>query len=253
MRSFLSAISFLTIIPVPHRYAVERTNLSKTSIFFPVVGLLIGLFVSGIGYLLYHIFPAQVATIFVVALLASASGALHLDGLADTCDGFLSARPRDKVLAIMRDSRVGTMGVVGIIFLVIIKWTSLANVSAGARWATIVLMPLTGRTALLVMMALLPYARSEGGLASAFLGHNGLKWWGVCIGIVLLVIISIMGFGKVGVIITATSLGVILVFCGYCYGKIGGYTGDTLGAICEISEVLPALMALVILRGGGAL
>ena len=252
MRSFLSAISFLTIIPVAHKYAIEQASLSKSSIFFPVVGLLIGIFVSGIGYLLYWIFPTQVAAIFVVALLAGASGGLHLDGLADTCDGFLSARPKEKVLAIMRDSRVGAMGVIGIVFLVITKWASLANMFAGVRWAALMLMPITGRTALVVMMALLPYARSEGGIVSLFLGHDVLKWWGVFIGVVLMVIISVAGFGRFGLVITATSLGGMLIFCAYCYRKIGGYTGDTLGAICEISEVLPALMALVITRGGAA-
>ena len=253
MRKFFCALSFLTIVPMPRSFDLGQEDLGRAILFFPIVGILVGLFTWGIGYLFYCVLPRQVAALGVVVVLAGASGALHLDGLADTCDGFLSGRPKDKTLAIMRDSRVGTMGVVGIIFLVLIKWISLANVVSHALWATIVLMPLCGRTSLLVMMSILPYARSEGGLATVFQGHKELKWSGVAIGAALMIAVSIFGFGKLGIIIVATLLGCMLLFSGYCYKRIGGYTGDTLGAICEVSEMLCPLIVLVVLRGGLAI
>ncbi len=253
MRAFLSALSFLTIMPMPARVNLDSASLGRSTVFFPLIGLLIGLFVMTVSHLLYYIFPPQVAALLVVGFLAGASGALHLDGLADTCDGFLSARPREKVLVIMRDSRIGTMGVAGIIFLVLGKWTSLRCIPTPAIWSTIVLMPVSGRTALLVMMAVLPYARAEGGLGTAFLGARDLKWLGVAIGTGLMVVFSVTGFGRLGVIVTATSLGFVLVFCALCYRRIGGYTGDTLGAICEMAELVPALIAVAVVHGGGCL
>lgn len=253
MRAFLSALSFLTILPMPHRVNLDSETLSRGTVFFPFIGLLIGLLVMSVGYLLYHVLPAQVAALLVVGLLAGASGALHLDGFADTCDGFLSARPRTEVLIIMRDSRIGTMGVAGIVFLVLGKWASLWNIPTPAVWPTIVLMPVSGRTALLLMMALLPYARKEGGLVSAFLAARSLKLVGVAVGIGLMVMFSVAGFGKLGIIVAAVLLGFVLLFCVICYRRIGGYTGDTLGAICEMAELVTSLIAVLMVKGGGPL
>ncbi len=251
MRSFLSALTFLTVVPVPSRFNLNPDDLGRSTVFFPFIGLVMGLFAAGMGHLLYYVLPSQMVALFLVFLLVGMSGALHLDGFADTCDGFLSTRPRDKVLSIMRDSRVGTMGVAGIIFLVLMKWVSLTSIPSSSRLFAIVLMPLTGRTALLAMMAALPYARSEGGLATAFLGNRTLKWVGVAIGIGFMIIVSSLGFGRFGIIIIAISLGATALFSAFCYTKIGGYTGDTLGAVCEICELFPALVAVVIFYGGG--
>jgi len=253
MRRFFCALSFLTIVPTPRTYRLEGEDLGKSTLCFPIVGILVGLFTWAVGYLFYCVVPRQVAALGIVVVLAGASGALHLDGLADTCDGLFSGRPRDKVLAIMRDSRLGTMGAVGIIFLVLIKWISLANLAGAALWATVVLMPLCGRTSLLVMMVLLPYARPGGGLATVFQGHKELKWSGLAMGAVLMIAVSILGFGKLGVIIVASLFGYMLVFSGYCYKRIGGYTGDTLGAVCEVSEMLCPLIVLIVVQGNPGL
>jgi len=251
MRSFLSALSFLTILPIPARLWGDETNLARGAIFFPIVGLFIGLVTTGIVYLGYKLLPGQLAALIAIGILIAFSGALHLDGFADTCDGFFSARSREQVLSIMSDSRVGTMAVVGIVWLVLMKWVTFSQVPAPQRWTILILMPLTGRTALLIMMALLPYARAEGGLATAFAGHGGLKCVGAGLGLTLMLILSCVGFGRYGLIITALSIGEIFLFCLWSYKRIGGYTGDTLGAVCEVSEVVPPLVAVILLHSGG--
>ncbi|RLB43713.1 MAG: adenosylcobinamide-GDP ribazoletransferase [Deltaproteobacteria bacterium] len=251
MKAFFSAMSFLTILPVPARLCQDQAELGRGTIFFPAIGLIIGLATAGTVYIIHIVLPGQLAALIAVGMLVAFSGALHLDGLADTCDGFLSSRPREQVLDIMRDSRVGTMAVAGIVWLILLKWVTLSHVPSPQRWVALILMPLTGRTALLIMMTLLPYARAEGGLVSAFAGHEWLKRFGIAIGVALMLLLSCVGFGRYGVIITVVSLGGILLFCYWSYDKIGGYTGDTLGAVCEVSEAFPTLVGVIVSYSGG--
>lgn len=250
MRSFFSALTFLTILPLPKRIVGDEETLSKGVIHFPVIGLLIGLGAVGLDHALTLILPIQLVSFLVVIFLLAVSGALHLDGFADTLDGFLSARPKEQVLAIMKDSHVGAMGVVGIVCLVLFKWISLTSVPVSARWATLLLIPLTGRTALLLMMCLLTYVRREGGLATVFSEHEGMKWAGAAMGVILILAIGFFGFRGKGLILGVSSVAGICLFCLWSYRKIGGYTGDTLGAVCEMSELFTPVLVIVFAGGG---
>ncbi len=121
--------------------------------------------------------PAQVSVWIAVLLLAALSGGLHLDGLADTADGLFSARSRERMLAIMKDSHIGTMGVLALVFAIGLKVAALSSLTLNARLAVLVLMPLAGRTAMVLMLTTLPYARPDGGLASIFLlKRSGGPW-----------------------------------------------------------------------------
>ncbi|MDH3347269.1 MAG: adenosylcobinamide-GDP ribazoletransferase, partial [Desulfobulbaceae bacterium] len=177
--------------------------------------------------------------VILVGTLAAWSGALHLDGLADTADGFFSSRPRERILEIMRDSHIGAMGVIALVLVLLLKISCLTTVETDLTWRAVLLMPLTGRCAILVMMAVLPYARSEGGLGMLFYGPaamlKALLW------LVLLIVFSWLVMGLSGIFAIMTALLITFLFCFYCKKIIGGATGDTLGAVCELAEAGVAL------------
>ncbi|MFP4028654.1 MAG: adenosylcobinamide-GDP ribazoletransferase [Candidatus Brocadiia bacterium] len=249
MKALLAAIRFLTVVPVPGSWTGEGQKLADSVPFFPAVGLLIGAAAAGVSYGLSFLLGPFPAAVVLTLFLAAASGALHLDGLSDTADGFFSSRPRERILEIMRDSRVGSMGVlaiVGILALKISCLTSLPDVSV--RWRILFLVPVAGRTALVIMIAILPYARPGGGLGTVFYrNHPGLA---VFVALFVLGGIGWGAFGWGGIVICEVTVAAILIFALYCRGKIGGATGDTLGAACEIAEMLVLLGGVVIYQIG---
>jgi adenosylcobinamide-GDP ribazoletransferase len=166
-----------------------------------------------------------------------------MDGLADTADGFFSARPRDKILEIMKDSRTGVMGVIAVVFVILLKFSLLISLALPYRFGIIMLMPLAGRCSLVIMMTALPYVRSEGGLATVFSsGKTSLNVLWVSAFLIFAGWIALQGIGLAACLISL--IGAVL-FSLYCFFKIGGYTGDTLGAMCEITEIVPALVAVI--------
>jgi adenosylcobinamide-GDP ribazoletransferase len=249
MRGFIAAIRFLTILPVPGKYGTGRDDLAASLPHFPLVGLLIGLPVGGLFYLIGPYMPQPVLVVLAVTVLLGVSKALHLDGVADCADGFFSSRPQERILEIMRDSRIGTMGVVALFLVLSFKIAALWSLPVDELWLLLILMPVAGRCSMPIMMALLPYARPEGGLATVFYEGNAVVealWAGV-----LLLIACWFFAGIVGLLIGFLTLITILLFCFFCKKMIGGATGDTLGAVCEISETAIAvfyasLMSLLI-------
>jgi len=247
MRTFLAALQFLTIVPVPSR-AVSPHHLEHAAWFFPLVGLLIGASAAALDFGLAHLLPAPPLSVLTVMALLGISGCFHLDGLADTADGFLSSRPRERILEIMKDSRSGPMAIAAVVCVLALKMTALAALPPERWWprgAAILLMALAGRCALVWEMAVLRYARPEGGLAAIFAKQRML--WPAAWALVILAAAGWLTLGRAGLLAAGAAVLVTLLFCLYCHRKIGGYTGDTLGAACEIAEVVPALM-LVALR-----
>jgi len=250
MRRFLAALQFLTIVPLPAGLHPDERALGGSLPFFPVVGLLTGAAVALADWGLGRLFPVGVTSVFTVILMIAASGALHIDGLADTADGFFSARPRERILAIMRDSRSGPMGVVAIVCVVALKIALVASVAGPWRWWVLLLTPVAGRCALLTNIALLPYARPEGGLVGVFHRRRSRlhALWALA---VLLAAGSLAGHVP-GMIAGGCAFIAGLLFAAYSFRRIGGLTGDTLGAACELTELAPALVAAAWLHGGGA-
>jgi adenosylcobinamide-GDP ribazoletransferase len=242
MKPFLTAIQFLTVIPFPKSFVVGEKELERCVPFFPVVGLLIGIIVAAVDYLIGIILPPFSASVITVIAMTGISGGLHMDGLADTADGFFSSRPREKVLEIMRDSRTGVMGVIAVVFVIVMKVSLLISLSLPYRFGIIMLMPLAGRCSLVMMMTAFSYVRSDGGLATAFV--RGKSWLSVLWSSVFLVVAGWIAAQWIGISVCLSSILIAALFSVYCFRKIGGYTGDTLGAICEITEIIPALAAI---------
>jgi len=242
MRGLLATVRFLTILPVPGRYGSEKTDLARSAPFFPVVGLLLGALAALVAWAVSLVELPMIAGAVVVVLLLGFSGCLHLDGLCDTADGLLSSRPRERALEIMKDSHVGTMGVVAVVCVLLMKFASLASLKPECLWPAVFLMPLAGRCAMVMHMALLPYVRSDG-LGSAFYGKR--RYVAAIEAVVVLSAACWLMFGAGGWIVAGVSIAVVVSLAVYFRLKIGGATGDTFGATCEIIEVVPALTLAV--------
>jgi adenosylcobinamide-GDP ribazoletransferase len=232
----VAAIRFLTILPIPGKLGHGEDGLAGSLVFFPLVGLALGIVASGTAFVLWTFLPPLLAAIFLTILLAGFSGGLHLDGLADTGDGFCSSRPREQILEIMRDSRIGAMGVFWLVMIFVVKIGGLVGLQLREAMTAALLMPLAGRCAIVMMMSILPYARKEGGLGKLF--YTGNLRFAAVGGLFLFSLISLLAAGSAGILIVFSVLLMLFFFSLICKRVIGGTTGDALGANCELSEAM---------------
>lgn len=235
MISFLLALQFLTIVPLKIKRVSDK-RIAGAMAYFPIIGLLLGLFLSAINALLLSLNFSPLATdIILVIILIIITGGMHLDGLADTSDALLSNKPKDQMLAIMRDPHIGVMGVLSLISIIILKVGLLSSISPGSKTIALLLMAVLSRWGAVWMTFIFPYAREEGKAKVFFRGIN------LSIFLLSLLTVSIFAFA----IWRIKGLLALLVIAGSIYlggkficGKISGITGDTLGAAIELSEIL---------------
>lgn len=226
---------------------LDGAAVGRASLLFPAVGLGVGGVQAGAALLLHQRLPAAVVAVLVVALGVLVTGALHLDGLADTADGFGGGRTREHALEIMRDHSVGTYGATAVALSIGLKIATLASIvplgGAGLRW--IVLAPALGRWAPVLLGRALPYARPGGGLGQAVTG-GGAGNLEVAGATAIAVAASPLLAGWNGAAAVAIAAAVVILFGAVCRRKLGGVTGDTLGASVELVEaaVLIAAVAL---------
>jgi len=239
MKPIIAAIRFLTILPLPGAYGSGEKDLASSVPFFPVVGLLAGAAALGVSWLLLRAFPPVPAALLLVAFLAAVSGGLHLDGLADTADAFLSSRRRERMLEIMKDSHMGVMACLALFFVLGLKVALFASLPPKLWLRAAFLAPVAGRCALVISMALLPYVRPKGGLGAAFYRNRPrLAAW---LAAAVLFAAAAWAAGLAGLIAAAGAIAIVFIFCAWSWRKIGGATGDTLGASCELAELAPPL------------
>jgi adenosylcobinamide-GDP ribazoletransferase len=228
MRNLISALQFITILPLGKAESFDPPKLIP---YFPLAGILLGLIVALFDWVAMRLWQPPVASLLDVILLAILTAAFHLDGLGDTADGLLGARPRDKALEIMKDSRIGTMGLVAILFTLALKWGGIANLNAH-RGILLIIIPAYARAGILFGMRYLPYGRAQGTGKPFFSEKIALThFWGLILPIGLSVII---GPGAIWLNLAFVIIvGLILFF----YKKrMGCITGDMLGAMVEITE-----------------
>jgi len=245
MKNFLIALQFLTIIPLRIKH-VEREDMSKSVVYFPLVGLLLGLILTGADRFLYFLnFEQFFINISLVVFLIALTGGLHLDGLADTVDAFLSRKNKEDMLKIMRDSRIGAMGVLGIISIVLLKISFLSSISVSSKTTALLLMCILSRWALVLSMFLFPYARQEG-KAKIFIHGTNLKVFAFSAIVTLFCVIL---FCKPqNLVIIAVIMPITFIIGRFITNRIGGITGDTLGASNELIEVVTLFSICVLER-----
>ena len=243
MRGFLAAFQFLTVLPMPGRSVFSDQDMGRSMAYYPLVGLCLGLVLVLARHVIGAVLPHPVVAILLVIVLAVITGGLHLDGFSDTIDGLRSGTGRDEVLKIMRDSRVGAFGAIGLACLLILKFTLLFETPDGILDRSLVLMGVVSRWTMVQTSYRSAYARPEGGLAKPFLESIGLTE--VLIATVLTLIAAGGLFGLRGWLIVGCNG---LLAHGIRYGfhrRLGGITGDILGATNETSEVFSMMLVLV--------
>jgi adenosylcobinamide-GDP ribazoletransferase len=241
MKSLALSVRFLTIIPLKSA-PLDDEAVRNSMISFPVAGLLIGLFALLVNLMVSWAYPVMISSVLVILFYALITGGLHLDGLADTFDGIASARPREKILEIMKDSRIGTMGVLSLIFVIVLKILFLSNVPASTRTLTILLLPVLSRWSMLIPIYYVRYARSEG-LGGSFSKAINKRAFIISTLITLFISVFLLRFSGI-ILMAVTALSTALISF-LINKKIDGFTGDTLGATCELNEVvILALMGM---------
>jgi adenosylcobinamide-GDP ribazoletransferase len=239
VKSFLAATAFLTRIPVGNFAAFEAADVAHSSGWFPLIGVLLGLVYGGAAGLIKGHLPFAVVAVLLVLLDTLATGGLHIDGLADTADGFGGGRSREEILRIMRDHAIGSYGGGALTLLVALKVTAYAALLKQSNWIpALILIPALGRWSILLLTATLPYARESASVVDG-MGTRSLAWGTVAMAAALIAARS----GRAW-IATAVVVAVTAAFGFYCRRRIGGITGDTLGANLELSESA-ALLAFI--------
>ena len=248
MRLFLIAFQFLTIVPLPVTVRCDEEDLGRSMTFFPLVGLAIGAVLAGADFLLTPLLPRQVADLVLVALLSVVTGALHLDGLSDVCDGLAARGSRERFLDIMKDSRVGAVGAVALVLGLGLKYQALLAVPLEYKREVLLFFPVAARLAQVQMTVGARRARSDG-LGSAFVGGARLTQFVLACAFTLAAAYLLLGLNGLGSLLLLSLL--TWGIKSWSHQRLGGITGDVIGCASELNEIFCLLFLLALLGRGG--
>ncbi|GGG79916.1 adenosylcobinamide-GDP ribazoletransferase [Paenibacillus radicis (ex Gao et al. 2016)] len=262
-QALIAAIQFLTRVPVPVQVPFEPKQLSRSIIYFPAAGAIVGA-VSAICFGLLSLFmPALPAAVIVLAVWTAMSGGLHLDGWMDTADGVLSHRSRERMLEIMKDSRVGAMGVIAAVLLLLFKFAVLSELielglENGSWWKSMALIasaPIWSRWWMSAAIVGWPSARKGEGIGAMFRAAGPRQMAaGFLLAVALTLVIAFAGgipledaiLWCAGAAFITAAVG--LITATWLSRKLGGLTGDTYGAMNEAVEAVLILAVLLVLK-----
>ncbi|SKA82920.1 cobalamin-5'-phosphate synthase [Caloramator quimbayensis] len=242
VKSFILMLQFLTRLPINKNIDMDKDTITKGTLFFPFIGMIIGT-ISGIVYYLLSFINKDVASLGAVFAIVFVTGGLHLDGLSDTADGFFSGRDRNRILEIMKDSRIGSFGVIAIVFVLLSKYVLIKSLNHDVIKVII----LSCGLARLGISMLFSFGKTvrQNGLGSMFTNSESRKYF-----FISLIIFSAIGYlikGNLFLIALFCSMVSSLIIMKYSYKVIGGLTGDVYGAACEILEVICIFIFLVVM------
>jgi adenosylcobinamide-GDP ribazoletransferase len=247
LRLLCVATQFLTRLPTPRLRRFDPTWLSQSTRYFPLVGVLVGLANVLVWWIASRRLPASVSIGLMIAVSMLLTGAFHEDGFADACDGFGGGSSKDRVLAIMKDSRIGAFAAIGLFLMLGLKWTTLLALPSAVFAQCVVASHMLSRWCAIGLIAFLPYVRTDADAKTRdFAGRLGGGEW------ILSGAIGFLGlapfawlYARSGALFNWAALGagaaaaaVAAVVGGlYVRHRIGGYTGDCLGAVQQLAEL----------------
>lgn len=231
MSSFFAALHFLTVFPWPRHREHTADEIAQSVIFFPVIGLLLGLLLALVDCLMTPLARPALSSVTIVAVLALLTRGLHLDGLGDTFDGLGAGGDRERMLRIMDDSHTGAFGLIAIVLVLFFKIHAIESIE-GERWRALLVAPVLGRWS----MALLGYRShaAKAGLGAMLVERLASKH--VLYATFITVILAAAVMRSTGVALMALVALLTLAAKNYLHRRLGGLTGDTFGAIGELSE-----------------
>ena len=233
---FLSAIMFYTRIPVPKNLPYSDEMLNRSTRFFPFIGWIVGGIAAVVFYGLQFVFPAELAILLSMLTTIFVTGAFHEDGFADFCDGFGGGYTKEKILTIMKDSRIGTYGSIGLVGLLATKFMSLHSIDVVVLPLILLAAHSLSRLMPILVIYTSEYSRDDATSKSKPIGKKGK---GVDFGIALFFGLLFLVFLPLTFSLAILPVLVIttFIFKSYITRKIDGYTGDCLGALQQIAEL----------------
>ena len=256
LRLFFIALQFLTRVPIPGWVGFQPAWLHQSARHFPAVGLCVGALAAAVLWGAAHFWSALIAVLLSLAATVWATGAFHEDGLADTCDGLGGAVTREKALEIMKDSRLGTYGAVALVLVLALKAAALHALAVRDLVAVLVLLPLAhawSRTATVVLLRLLPYGGDVEHAKAKPLAQQ-IDGQGLALALMWAAIASAAALMFVPAEVLAWALLAAMVatavMARWLQRRLGGYTGDALGATQQFSELAIYLASLAVLSRG---
>ena len=243
--SLLLALQFLTAIPVKVSGEISPRAFGRAMAWFPVVGLMLGGILALVDLGLAALFPPAVSAALLLLLWVMLTGALHLDGLMDSCDGLLVAKAPEKRLEILRDTHMGAFAVVGAICFLLLKFVVLLEFPAGGRTAALLVVPALTRAAMVYAARAYPYARPGPGLGQLF--RDELTWREVALAAAVALVAAVAALGLLGLALAAVVWLLTVVIAWLVGRRIPGLTGDVYGAINELTELGALLFLLLII------
>lgn len=236
IKKLILAMQFMTRFPIPIEVNIEKSEIYRITSYFPIVGVVIGGILSLLYIALKNYFSREIVMTFIVAASYTLTGAMHIDGLADTFDGLFSNKDKSKILDIMKDSRLGTNGVLAVVFVVVLKILFLTNIKENIIFTALLITPIISRLSVVFSIMISKSARSGEGLGGLMLGKAGIREFVIALVISIAISYFILPFVVFAKILTI-SLFVAYVLSKYISMRIGGMTGDTLGAVNEFTEL----------------
>lgn len=241
MKMFILMTQLMTRIPLPLNIEVKNIELGKGNVYFPLIGVVIGGFLSLVTLILKPLLGRGfLLSILVVASYIWVSGGLHLDGLSDTFDGLGSNRSKERILEIMKDSRVGVFGVLVLMMTILLQIASIFELNFDWHW--LLLMPMLGRYACVFCNTIARYARTDG-MGKYFVENCGYQQFFFASFYTIpftLYLKGLQGFLTIVLILVFT-----LLFTRWVEHKIDGITGDVIGATIELNQLLVLLLAVL--------
>lgn len=245
LKRFIIMVQFFTSIPIPIKIECDEKDYGEGLVLAPFIGLILGLLICLVYKVLSFLLPINISSAFLIVVYVVLTGGLHLDGLGDTFDGLFSNRSKEKILEIMRDSRVGTNAVLALVSIILLNYALINGLEAsGSLISALMLFPVAGRIGSLFGAGVSIYARKTEGLGKSFIDYCGKKEM-LLGGAVAIVIFSAI-LGLKGLIMAPLMMITALLITKIFTKKIQGATGDILGAVCELNQTTFLLLYYIV-------
>ncbi|MBS3886816.1 MAG: adenosylcobinamide-GDP ribazoletransferase [Dethiobacter sp.] len=246
MKHFFQALRFLTVFPLGKDEDLTADDLAASTIYYPIVGVLLGLVLFVCWQWGRTTWPIFLASALTVALWAGLTAGLHLDGLMDTFDGLGVRGDMERRLAAMRDSQVGAFGVQSAVFMIFLKIAAVSALAANpAHFPALILAPLAGRTAMVALMSTCSYARAGEGLGRVFVEGTGR--WHLAAAVLFFLFLGLLVVGSAIFLVFLWQAVMLFLLRRFFLNNFGGATGDLLGAACEMHELSVLILVPLIL------
>ncbi|ADL08173.1 adenosylcobinamide-GDP ribazoletransferase [Thermosediminibacter oceani] len=236
-----AAFLFLTRIPLPY-FELDQKHIARSLPFFPFVGAVIGVLLAGVDLILKKAVPAPALAALLVTLEMIVTGGLHVDGFADTMDGLFCGKEREKKLEVMKDSRLGAYGAIGVVLLLLLKYSAMLSILPEFRTRLLIIFPVISRWMMTYSITFFPYLR-EKGIGRVFNEDKSSMMFFLSTLFTLTIVFIAAGIEGIKIAFLTFVSG--LLFSLYIFRQLGGMTGDTYGAVNEFCEIAALYIYLI--------